>query len=243
MKYLYYDLYCDRANSSDFIIFQNEKDILIKRRAELNLTQQQVADRAGILLRQYQRFELGERNLSASSARIMLSVCEALLLDPYLFFGKGNENNSHTHVILPPIVKMGLEYAIPQHAYFLLVCAIPTGRVCTDDEIIACLRSVYGNKYLEIKPDKNCADLHLNDMYPYWRVVSESGTLINSIYSSKEKQKKMLEEEGIIIKNEKNGKLSVVDFQACRYDLEELKISILFSDEQLVKKFENVIKK
>ena len=41
-----------------------DADILRHRREELHLTQQQVADRANIKLRQYQRFEMGERSLS-----------------------------------------------------------------------------------------------------------------------------------------------------------------------------------
>ena len=56
------------------------------RRLELNLTQQQVADKANILLRQYQRFELGERNITSASAKLMLSICMALKIDPYMFF-------------------------------------------------------------------------------------------------------------------------------------------------------------
>ena len=46
-------------------------------------TQQQVADKAGIQLRQYQRFESNERGLSGASMRIGLSVCSVLKLDPY----------------------------------------------------------------------------------------------------------------------------------------------------------------
>ena len=44
---------------------------------------------AGIQLRQYQRAENNEHSFFGGSARIMLSVCEVLQLDPYLFPGKG----------------------------------------------------------------------------------------------------------------------------------------------------------
>lgn len=70
----------------DWTMFQTEGQILRNRREELNLTQQQVADKAKILLRQYQRLESGERNLTGASARIMLSICAVLKLDPYFFF-------------------------------------------------------------------------------------------------------------------------------------------------------------
>lgn len=57
--------------------------VLRRRREEMGLTQQQVADKAGIQLRQYQRFESNERGLSGASMRIGLSVCSVLKLDPY----------------------------------------------------------------------------------------------------------------------------------------------------------------
>ena len=58
-----------------------EQDILSDAREKLGLTQQEVADKAMIKLRQYQRFESGERNLSASSFEIARRVLEVLELD------------------------------------------------------------------------------------------------------------------------------------------------------------------
>lgn len=55
------------------------------RREEMQLSQQQVADLSRITLRQYQRFESGERSLSSASMRIGLSICRVLNLDPYRF--------------------------------------------------------------------------------------------------------------------------------------------------------------
>ena len=60
----------------------SEQSILRRARAKLGLSQQQVADKARIQLRQYQRFEAGERNLSSSSFSIACRVIEALGLDP-----------------------------------------------------------------------------------------------------------------------------------------------------------------
>ena len=62
-------------------ILRLEKSILRDYRHKLGLTQQQVADKANILLRQYQKFESGERNLSSSSFLIACRVIEALGLD------------------------------------------------------------------------------------------------------------------------------------------------------------------
>lgn len=55
------------------------------RREEFGMSQQQVADAAGITLRQYQRFESGDRKMSSASMRIGLSICHVLKLDPYRF--------------------------------------------------------------------------------------------------------------------------------------------------------------
>lgn len=59
--------------------------VLRKQREKLGLTQQQVADRAKIQLRQYQRLETGERSIYGASFRIAISVCKALQLDPQRF--------------------------------------------------------------------------------------------------------------------------------------------------------------
>ena len=64
-----------------------DRAYLYHRRKELGLTQQQVADRAGIKLIQYQRFERGERSMSSASFRIGMAICDVLKLDPHRFTG------------------------------------------------------------------------------------------------------------------------------------------------------------
>ena len=231
MNFLYYDL--NGHKDGDWIVVQLEQHILQQRRKELGYTQKQVADKAGILVGQYQRMESGDRLITGSSGRILLSVCEVLKLDPYLFFGKGNEKRGRQHLILPPIEKMGLEYAIPQYAYFLLVSAIPEGMICSDDDIMSCMRAAYGNNNLEIKPDKNSFSLYLENSFPYWRVVSQRGYLVNSIYSSKEKQKEMLIKEGFRLKQTNNEGIMVEDYNLYMFDLNELQITVMKSNEQL----------
>lgn len=49
------------------VVHVKEKWILREKREKLGLTQQQVADKARIQLRQYQRFEDGERKLSSAA--------------------------------------------------------------------------------------------------------------------------------------------------------------------------------
>lgn len=68
----------------DIILHPNHAPLRY-RREEFGMSQQQVADAAGITLRQYQRFESGERRMASASLRIGLSVCSVLKLDPYRF--------------------------------------------------------------------------------------------------------------------------------------------------------------
>ncbi|GHU59954.1 hypothetical protein AGMMS49975_28260 [Clostridia bacterium] len=65
----------------DFKYLRMEHHILQDAREKIGLTQQQVADEANIKLRQYQRYESGERNLSSASFDIARRVLEALKLD------------------------------------------------------------------------------------------------------------------------------------------------------------------
>lgn len=67
------------SNHSD----SREARILRERRQELHLTQQDIAIEVGLQLRQYQRFEYGERKLSSATLKLGLRVCAALELDPY----------------------------------------------------------------------------------------------------------------------------------------------------------------
>ncbi|HCC34789.1 MAG TPA: hypothetical protein DEQ02_03825 [Ruminococcaceae bacterium] len=60
---------------------REEKDVLTEARKRLGLTQQQVADKAGIAMRHYQMFEGGTRKLSTSSFHLASKVLRALELD------------------------------------------------------------------------------------------------------------------------------------------------------------------
>ena len=55
------------------------------RREQMGMSQAEVAEKAGIALRQYQRFESGERRMTGASMRIGLAICHVLRLDPYRF--------------------------------------------------------------------------------------------------------------------------------------------------------------
>ena len=58
----------------------------MKKRQMLRLTQQEIADRAKITLRQYQRLESGERNILTCSFGLACRVIEALDMDVSKFY-------------------------------------------------------------------------------------------------------------------------------------------------------------
>lgn len=60
--------------------------VLLKKRQMLRLTQQEIADRAKITLRQYQRLESGERNILTCSFGLACRVIEALDMDVSKFY-------------------------------------------------------------------------------------------------------------------------------------------------------------
>ena len=69
-----------------------EGEMLRKARLKLGYSQQQVATMAGMQIRQYQRFEYGEREVYRVNLRAGLLLCAALELDPLtLIFGEKQE--------------------------------------------------------------------------------------------------------------------------------------------------------
>ena len=61
---------------------------LKSRRKELHLTQTQVADRAGIILQQYQKMETDERDIMNASFYIACRIIEALEWNVSDFFNE-----------------------------------------------------------------------------------------------------------------------------------------------------------
>lgn len=80
-----YQMPVENVDGEEYIRVQPNHSILKSRRMQLGLTQQQIADSCGINIRQYQKFESGERNIATTSMRIGLAICSALQLDPYRF--------------------------------------------------------------------------------------------------------------------------------------------------------------
>lgn len=100
MQYKYFEREIEWIEGEAYTKVLSENGILTRRRKELGMTQEEVAEQVGIQLCQYQRFESGERTLSGSSGRILLSVSKVLQLDPFIFIGSGNESTER-HVVIP----------------------------------------------------------------------------------------------------------------------------------------------
>ena len=88
-------------------------DILRTRREQLNLSQQQVATAANLQLRQYQRFENGERYIEAATMKTGLSVCAVLKLNPFVFFPETDDMNRYSDHTPKSNDYMQKEKAIP----------------------------------------------------------------------------------------------------------------------------------
>ena len=68
----------------EMMIGQTEEkkgNLLKDQRIALGLTQQKVANRAKCSLQQYQKFEMGERNLRNASFQLACRILEALEMD------------------------------------------------------------------------------------------------------------------------------------------------------------------
>lgn len=76
-----------KSRDGKFTLGLDNAGVLISRRKQLGYTQEQVAEKAGIQLSQYQRFESGERELANSAMKTGLAVCTVLLLNPYEMAG------------------------------------------------------------------------------------------------------------------------------------------------------------
>lgn len=78
--------------------------VLQRRREQLGMTQQQVAEMANMPLRQYQRIEQGQSDLRSSKMEQGLAICAALLLDPYqMICPNAKQANPDSLKPLPPI--------------------------------------------------------------------------------------------------------------------------------------------
>lgn len=139
------------------------------------------------------------------------------------------------HVVLPPVkVDMGGNYVFPWHAFMMLVCEIPAGKVASVEDIMKCLVEAYGVD-LPLEHASADVDMRLREFYPYWRVVSARGHIHNSNKSTGDQNKLRAEEIEILEPNPEVDSLIVKDFKNKKFSFSCLNVSVLETDNEIWK--------
>lgn len=239
MKFIPIEYPKEIINGQEYMYILEDCRILQRRRQELNLTQQQVADEAGIQLRQYQRVESGERHLTSCGARIMLAVCAVLRIDPYEFYptikqkeivcteekmAKSTATSSVTKpaMTVTYIPAKSSKY-IHREEYNELVMSIPEGKITRDKDIREYLQVKHNVEVVEIDTSMPM-QLVAKGEYPWWRVVSDRGMLYpDTKFYSRDLQQKILREEGfnIVPCGANKRSLKVENYREYLYDFNE----------------------
>ncbi len=226
-----YDFERETPDGEKYLALVPDHIIFKQRRLELNMTQQQVADEAGILLRQYHRIESGERSITGMSARILLSVCAVLRLNPYDFFPEikqketiaiGDEKQIAKPKVIKPTVKKSK--AIPFVEFKELMCEVPAGKVVTRNSIDEYFCKKYNVEVVAIDERYSIIE-QINKTYPYWREVGQNGVLyMTTRLHSRDEQERLLKEEGveIIPWGENDRSLRIKDFKKYLFNLNTL---------------------
>jgi len=97
------------TEDNQFFAVQADNRIFFSRRQQLNMTQQELADRAGVPLRQIQRLEAGDSDIRTCPMGTALSICAALLLDPYQFLQINPQPDPASLKPLPPLDNFAME--------------------------------------------------------------------------------------------------------------------------------------
>lgn len=77
----------DKVEKNDFELVKTGSTIIREHRECLGMTQQQVANEVGITVRQYQRYESGEKSIYSASFQIGVRLFKILRLEIKEFFG------------------------------------------------------------------------------------------------------------------------------------------------------------
>ena len=218
-------------NGETYIVCQLEHHILRQRRLEMNMTQAQVAERANILLRQYARIEGQPGVLRSSGARILLSVCAVLKLDPYMFFPEIPDNaqqkNTARQLKEPDVVVLPSARTsryIPLEEYMDLMRRIPAGFVVTVKTVEAYFQKKYDVEVVVIENHGRFTHEIQMD-FPFWRELSANGQLYATTrFKSQEQQKELLEKDGLEIVpcGPRMASLKVKDYKKHLFNLESL---------------------
>lgn len=235
MEFIPYKSRTEKLFGKEWEHLQQSHHMLRQRREELNITQQEVAEKAGILLRQYTRFETGERDICSSSARIVLSICAVLKLDPYELFPeiemyqKKNDMPNETNPYYIPAKQAKI---IPVSTYIAVIRKIPKGKLTRWEDITAFLEKIYGVEYVKPAYSYWEKEDEYGNAIPYWRIVGPRGHLANdSRVGNKYVQLEQLKEEGIIAElcNEQTQSYRVKQYKEYLFDFSTIDIDEIIS--------------
>lgn len=238
MKFVPFKEATKTVNGKPHFLMQQTHHILRQRRLELGLTQAQVAEKAGILLRQYARIEGQEGTFHSSGARIFLSVCAVLMLDPYMFFPeiKDNEKEETVAVVKSPaeptkrkpveVIRYPEKpsHYIPLEEYMDLMKRVPAGKVVTAKTVEAYFKKKYNVEVIVIETRGRFVE-ELNETYPFWRKLTANGFLYaDTRFHSRDKQQRLLERDGLEIVpcGANKESLKVKDYKTHLFDLSSL---------------------
>ena len=192
---------------------------LKEKRVVLGLTQQQVADKAKISLRAYQKFESGDRNIKTASFQVACRVIEALGMDVSKFYhdeyvfgekqyldsegwkyqrtGKLVTDDVETLQKRVEVIPARPVRIIPASEFTGMIAKVPAGKVVRIEDICR----YFEEKYQVERAEPDYSGWPVNDAdrkeIPYWRVIGLRGTVTGARYYDLESQNKLLTQEGI----------------------------------------------
>lgn len=146
------------------------------------------------------------------------------------------------HLILPPYSDRCEERYNVYFAMCQLICEIPYGMVAVEKELYSLLESVYGISQSELITPLSDRDAKLGKKYPFWRLLSDRGHLIDL----KVLQSEMLAMEGHTVLQPKpnEDRFIVENYKEKLYNFDNLDIYIMdFKSDRIQDAMEYVFKK
>ncbi len=132
------------------------------------------------------------------------------------------------HLVLPPYPRNKEEIYHLFFAYCQLICEIPYGMVATEKDLLEVMKKAYSKVRIEIEYPKCISAMHIEEQFPYWRLLSFYGYL----HGNKRAQQRLLSKEGhtVILPNPKISKYTVENYKDKQYKFDNLSISVMSSD-------------
>lgn len=226
MEYIPYEGKTIVENGTEYWVGQLNHHIIKQRREELHLNMQDVADAAKITLRQYQRFENGDRDICSTSARIYLSICAILKFEPFTFFTdivqKQEKKDERKIEFIPakPCI------SVPVCFYIAVISKIPFGKLTRWEDIEAFFKKIYNAEVVAPREHMYWSDVDSSgNEVPYWRIVGAKGHIPNSSRAGgKIVQIERLRREGVIaeLSNSQTDSYRITNYKDLLFDLNQI---------------------